>query len=266
MYENYFGLTKTPFSKDIAASQLFGHAGHDEALARLGYLVKERAIGVLTGEVGSGKTVALRALTSNLDASRHTVVYFCGLAGIRGFYMEFVSSLGAIPNFLRAHMVRQAKELIAQETTEKRKNLIVIIDEAHLVPIELLEELRLLTNEAMDSKSQFSLILSGQPTLRRKLQLTQLNALSQRISLRYQLKGLARDETAKYIHHHLTLAGRADALFSDDAVSLIHSSSAGIPRKINNLCAQALIAGFIEKKAIIDESTVNRAVAETVGD
>jgi type II secretory pathway predicted ATPase ExeA len=266
MYESYYGLSKTPFSKDIAPSALFTHPGHDEVVARLSYLVKQNSIGVLTAEVGCGKSVALRALVSSLDASRHTVVYFNALADIRGFYLQLIANLGGTPSYLRAYMARQAKELIASTVTEKKKNLVIIVDEAHMISISLLEELRLLTNEEMDSTSQFALILTGQPTLRQKLNLTQLNALSQRVALRCKLKGLSLKETAGYIHHHLSLVGRGDSLFSDDAISLIHSSSAGIPRRINNLSIQALMAGFIEQKAIVDESSVKRAVAEMEAD
>jgi type II secretory pathway predicted ATPase ExeA len=266
MYESYFGLSRTPFSKDIAPSALFGHAQHDETIARLTWVVGENAIGVLTGEVGSGKSVALRALSASLDPSRHTVVYFCGLAGLRGFYFELIGALGGEPGFLRAQLASQAKALIASETIEKRKRLVVIADEAHALPVELLEEIRLLTNEAMDSASNFSLILAGQPTLRRKLNLTVLNALSQRVALRCQLKGLGPEESAGYIHHHLALAGRSDALFSDDAIALIHSAGVGIPRRMNNLATQSLVAGYLDKKNIIDEGTVKRAVAELQAD
>jgi len=262
MYESYYGFTRSPFSKDISASQLFVYPGHDEAVARLTHLVKEKAIGVLTAEVGCGKSVALRALVSGLDASRHTIVYWSALADLRGFYLSLITALGGSPEYLRAYLVRQAKELIAAQASQKHKNLVIIIDEAHLISVRLLEELRLLTNEAMDSISQFALILSGQPILRQKLNLTQLNALSQRVALRCRLRGLSLEETAGYIRHHLSLAGRSDPVFSDDAIALIYSSSAGIPRRINNLAIQALLAGFIEQKGIIDESSVKRAVAE----
>ncbi|MCL5291214.1 MAG: AAA family ATPase [Actinobacteria bacterium] len=266
MYESYYGFTKTPFTKDISPSQLFSHNQHEEALARLSYVVKERAIAVLTGEVGSGKSVALRSLSSNLDESRNTVVYFFGLAGLRGFYSELVVALGGTPRFLKAHLIAQAKDLIAQETEGRKKNLVVIIDEAHVLEPNILDEIRLLTNSQMDSASSFSLILSGQPMLGRKLKLSSLLALSQRVALRCQLKGLNLEETAGYVRHHLTIAGRSDAMFSDDAVALIHSFSAGIPRRINNICAHSLVAGFLDKKSIIDEATVRQAVAELQAD
>lgn len=266
MYESYYGLTKAPFAKDISPSELFSHDQHAEVLARLSYAVREKAIAILTGEVGSGKSVALRALSCSLDGSRHTVVYFFGLAGLRGFYSELVTSLGGIPRFLKAHLIAQARDLIATETTERRKNLIVIIDEAHVLEPGVLDEIRLLTNTEMDCASPFCLILSGQPTLAKKLHLSSLLALSQRVTLRCQLKGLSLEQTAGYIRHHLSIAGRGDNLFSDDAISLTHSASVGIPRRINNIATQALIAGYSEKKNTIDEATVRRAVAELQAD
>lgn len=266
MYESYYGFTKTPFTKDISPSQLFNHNQHEEAIARLTYCAKERSIAVLTGEVGSGKSVALRCLSASLDESRNTTVYFFGLAGLRGFYSELVVRLGGTPRFLKAHLIAQAQELIAQETQGRKKNLTVIIDEAHLLEPHVLDEIRLLTNSEMDSSSAFSLILSGQPMLGKKLNLTSLLALSQRVALRCQLKGLNLEESAGYIRHHLSIAGRSDALFSDDAIALIHSSSAGIPRRINNIAAQSLVAGFLDKKGIIDEATVRQAVAELQAD
>jgi len=148
----------------------------------------------------------------------------------------------------------------------KKKNLVIIIDEAHQASTELFEELRLLTNDSMDSRSSFALILSGQPTLRRKLHLIALNALAQRVALRCRLKGLSCEETTGYVRHHLNRVGRSDPLFSDDAISFIHRLSGGIPRIINNICTQALIAGFFEKKNIIDEATAKRAVAELEAD
>lgn len=266
MFESYYGFARPPFSKDISPSEFFIHDSHEEVLARLGYCVKERSIAVLTGEVGSGKTVALRALVSELDESRNTVVYFFCLADLKGFYLTLIEALGGGPSFFRAQLASQAKTLIANETEHKKKNLVIIIDEAHQASIELLEELRLLSNDSMDSRSPFALILAGQPTLRRKLHLTTLNALSQRVALRCSLGGLSLEETAGYIRHHLSRSGRSDSLFSDDAIALIHRSSNGMPRRINNICTQALIAGFLDKKNIVDETTAKRAAAELEAD
>ena len=104
--------------------------------------------------------------------------------------------------------------------------------------------------------------LAAQPTLRRRLKLGQLAALDQRIAVRYHMTGMTSEETAGYLRHHLALAGRSDTLFSDDAVSLIHQTSRGYPRAVNNLALQALLAAFATGKAIVDESSARAAVTE----
>jgi type II secretory pathway predicted ATPase ExeA len=114
----------------------------------------------------------------------------------------------------------------------------------------------------MDSASPFACLLVGQPTLRRRIKLGMFAALDQRIALRYTLAPMNPTDTASYLRHHLGLAGRTDPLFSDDATALIHQTSRGLPRAVNNLAVQALIAAFTADKAIIDESSTRAAVTE----
>ena len=259
----HYGFSKMPFGKDVAPGALHRHAGHLEAVARVGFLVAESAAGVLTGEVGSGKTVALRAAVAGLDSSRHTVVYLANpTIGVRGMHAAIVSALGGVPRFHAAALVPQTADLLAQESAERGKKVILAVDEAHLLSPEQLEGLRLLMNAELDSVSPFSLVLCGQPTLRRRIRLGAFAALEQRIALRYHLQGMSASETGDYIAHHLALAGRSDRLFSDDANSLIHQVSRGLPRVVNNLAVQSLVAAYGEKKAIVDESSARMAVAE----
>jgi len=114
----------------------------------------------------------------------------------------------------------------------------------------------------MDSESPFAGILLGQPSLRRRLRLGSFAALDQRLALRYELPGMSPEETGAYLRHHLKLAGRDDALFSDDAVALLHQASRGIPRALNNLAIQALVAAYADQKAIVDENSARAAVTE----
>jgi type II secretory pathway predicted ATPase ExeA len=114
----------------------------------------------------------------------------------------------------------------------------------------------------MDQTAPFCLLLLGQPTLRRRLRNGMFTALDQRIAVRYTINGLDLKETTSYVQHHLALAGRSDTLFSDDAISLIHSTSRGLPRLINNLAVAALVAAFATNKAIVDESSARVAVVE----
>jgi type II secretory pathway predicted ATPase ExeA len=120
----------------------------------------------------------------------------------------------------------------------------------------------MLTNYDMDSRSPFACLLIGQPTLRRKIKLGILAALDQRIALRYALAPMTATETADYVKHHLALAGRSDTLFSDDATALIHQTSRGLPRAVNNIAVQALVAAFGADKTIVDESAARAAVTE----
>ena len=122
--------------------------------------------------------------------------------------------------------------------------------------------MRCLSNMGMDQTAPFCLLLLGQPTLRRRLRQGMFAALDQRVAVRYAINGLDRAETTSYIAHHLALAGRSDTLFSDDAISLIHEVSRGLPRQVNNLAVAALIAAFAANKAIVDESAARVAVAE----
>jgi type II secretory pathway predicted ATPase ExeA len=263
----HYGLTRTPFSRGIAPSQIFAARTHKEAVARLRWVIDETAIGVVTGEVGAGKTIAARAAVAALDDSRHTVVYLSNpMVGARGIHHHLVISLGETPRFHRPALIAQTADLLAAETEERRKTIVLIVDEAHLLSAEQLEQLRLLTNTDMDSASHLGLILLGQPTLRRRLKQGHFAALDQRIGLRFHLDGLPPEETAAYISHHLTLAGRSDPLFSDDATGLIHQTSRGIPRAINNLAVQALIAAYADNKSIVDEGSTRAAITEVTTD
>lgn len=259
----HYGFGRMPFGKDLAPQMLNAHRGHAEAVARISWCVAERAIGVVTGECGSGKTVAARAAVATLDASRHTVIYLgTPGVGLRGMYGGIVAALGGVPRFHHASLIPQTQDLLAAETAERGKAVLVVVDEAHLLGADTLEGLRCLSNAGMDAAAPFSLLLLGQPTLRRRLRLGAFTALDQRVGLRYALCGLDPDETPGYIAHHLALAGRTDTLFSDDAVALIHQVSRGLPRAVNNLAVQSLVAAFAANKAIVDQSAARAAVTE----
>jgi type II secretory pathway predicted ATPase ExeA len=259
----HYGFTRMPFSKDLAPGMLHAHGSHAEAVARMSWCISEQAIGVISGECGAGKTVAARAAVAGLDASRHTVLYL-GTPGVgmRGIYTTIITGLGGVPRFHHAALIPQAQELLAAEASERGKQVVLIIDEAHLLDADSLEGIRCLSNMGMDQTAPFCLLLLGQPTLRRRLRQGTFTALDQRIAVRYAITGLDQAETTSYIQHHLALAGRSDALFSDDAIELIHTTSRGLPRLINNLAVQSLIAAFASKKAIVDQSTARIAVTE----
>jgi type II secretory pathway predicted ATPase ExeA len=263
----HYGFGRMPFAKNLAPGMLHRHAGHAEAAARIAWCVTEAAIALICGEVGAGKTVALRAALAELDASRHTIIYIGNPAvGARGLYASIVTTLGGTPRFHKASLIPQTQDALAAETAERGKRVVLALDEAHLLDADQLEELRLLTNAEMDATSPFALVLVGQPTLRRRIKLGAFAALDQRIALRYTLAGMTLTETGDYIGHHLGLAGRTDRLFSDDATALIHQTSRGLPRAVNNLAVQALIAAYADHKNIVDENAARTAVTEVTAE
>jgi type II secretory pathway predicted ATPase ExeA len=259
----HYGFTKTPFGKDLAPGMLHCHDAHAQAVARIQWCIQEQAIGVISGECGAGKTVAARAAVAGLDASRHTVLYLgTPGVGLRGIYGLIVNALGGTPRFHHASLIPQAQELLAAESAERGKQVLLICDEAHLLDGDSLEGIRCLGNMGMDQTAPFGLLLLGQPTLRHMLRRGAFTALDQRVAVRYAIGGLSATETTSYVQHHLALAGRSDTLFSDDAIGLIHDVSRGLPRQVNNLAVAALIAAFAAKKSIVDESAARAAVVE----
>lgn len=261
--QSHYGFTAMPFGRSIPVQALHPHPGHREAVARIQWCVDQHQLGVITGEVGAGKTVAVRAALTRLEASRHQVIYIADpTVGMRGIHSQIVTALGGTPAFYSGVLAHQTASLLAGELDERARLPVVVIDEAHLLANTDLESLRMLTNSSLDTGSHFALLLIGQPTLRRRLKLAVLAALDQRISTRYAITGMDLAETDAYIRHHLKYVGRSDTLFSDDAVAAIHQGSRGYPRVVNNLAVSALIATYAADKAIVDLSAAQSAITE----
>jgi hypothetical protein len=142
----YFGFERLPFDRSLPVSQMFASASHHEAVARIGYAIATRGLAVLTGEVGAGKTAAVRAATAGLDASRHHLVYLPNpQVGARGIHHAIVSALGGVPRFHHAMLIPQAAEALASELAERGRITVIVVDEAHLLAHDQLEAIRMLT-------------------------------------------------------------------------------------------------------------------------
>ncbi len=207
--QSHWGFTVMPFGPGIPVPGLFGSAAHNEAVARLRWLISARGLGVLTGEVGSGKTVALRAAVNGLDASRHTLIYLPNpQVGTRGIHGAVAMALGQAPRFHHATLIPQVEAALAAEAGERNRNVILAIDESHLMTHDQLEAVRMLTNSELDSGSPLTILLIGQPTLRRRLRVGDMAALDQRVQLRYHIPApaLSPDEAGGYIRAHLSRA------------------------------------------------------------
>jgi type II secretory pathway predicted ATPase ExeA len=259
----HYGFGRMPFGRDLAPGMLHRHHAHNEAVARIGWCVAERSIGVVTGEVGAGKTVAVRTVMAGLDTSRHTTIYLPNpMIGVRGIHEAIVATTGGSPSNLSSRLITQARAALAAERDERGRTPVLILDEAHLLSYDQLEAVRMLSNQSMDQDSPLAILLVGQPSLRRQTRLAVLAALEQRIGIRYSMPPMTADETTSYINHHVKLAGRSDPLVSDDAIGLIHATARGYPRAVNNLALQALVAAYTARQAIVDEKAARAAIAE----
>ena len=261
----HYGFTRMPFGRDLAPGMLHRHAAHNEAVARIAWCVGERSIGVITGEVGAGKTVSVRAVLASLDPSKHTIIYLPNpMIGTRGICEEVLNIFGQRPSHLGSRLFTQVSKALIAEREERGRTPVLVLDEAHLLSYEQLEMTRMLGNTSMDQDSPLACLLVGQPTLRRTMKLAVLAALEQRTSLRYTMPGMTQAETASYIAHHVSLAGRPDQLFTEDAMNLIHTTGRGYPRAVNNLALQSLVAAFAAGKNLVDEAATRSAVTEVV--
>jgi Type II secretory pathway, component ExeA (predicted ATPase) len=149
--QGHWGFTRLPFGRNLAPSMLHRHNVHNEAVARITWTVNERALGVITGEVGAGKTVAIRAALAGLDEARHKIIYLGNPSvGTRGIHFAIVTALGQAPRFHTAALIPQAADALAAEHDERGRNPVLVIDEAHLLTHGQLEAIRMLTNHEMD--------------------------------------------------------------------------------------------------------------------
>lgn len=264
MFQQYYGFTQLPFSKSIPTQDLFDTAAQKELAARLTYLVREQGFGLLTGEFGSGKSTAVRAFSASLDANRYLVTYLGNpTTGISGLYRELLLHLGHHPPYTASRMVAAIRAAFDDLRTTKRRALLVVVDEAHLLSPPMIEQLRLLFSAQMDAQSLATLLLVGHPSLRTTLRLSLHEAFFQRLAVRYHLPPLDLQETLGYVRHHVRVAGfSASILFTDDAITRIFEYTKGFPRRINQVCTTALMAGAIDQKAVIDESSIRKAIAE----
>ena len=159
-----YGFTKTPFGRGLAPQMLHRHGTHAEAVARIDWCISERGLGVVTGEVGAGKTVAVRAALAGLDSSRNTVIYLGNpTVGGRGLYSCIVTALGGVPRFHKAALIPQTMDLLAAEEHERGRHTTVVLDEAHLLGADQLEELRLLTLCRARGYAERVLAAAGKP-------------------------------------------------------------------------------------------------------
>ena len=258
-----------PFDNTRDSRYFFPSVGHAEALSRLEYLVADRnmGIGLLTGEIGCGKTLTRTVLHRRLLEGPNTVVSLeNGLLDFDGLLLEIISqmrrqrvSTESMPD--RYSRLASFKKTLMRDINDAGRHLVILLDEAQQLETGVLEQLRGLTNIAAERENFLTVVLIGQPELRHTLR--RLPQIDQRISLRYHLNPLSLDETRHYLRHRLNVAGlRGPYPFDADAERLVYESSGGIPREINRQCKLALEHAGALGTERLDKRVVERVVAD----
>ncbi|MDR0286135.1 MAG: AAA family ATPase [Clostridiales bacterium] len=257
MFEEFYGFSAVPFSRSIPVSALYRDDDRNEHVNRLKYAAKNQLFVVLSGESGVGKTTILRRFSEELDNAEYIIVYISdSKLTPRHFYKGILEQLGFESKYFRGDAKSQLHKEIEIMKAVHNVHPVVIVDEAHLLGREMLEEVRFLLNLKMDSQSPMSLVLSGQSELRDKLRLQSYAAIRQRIDIQCQVGKLDMSQTCKYIKAHLAYAGCSKDIFSEGAIEDIYKFSCGIFRLINKVCVASLTYGSQNRKTIIDDHMV----------
>jgi type II secretory pathway predicted ATPase ExeA len=262
---DYYGFKQTPFSRSMPTPDLFPARGHQEIQGRLAFALQERLPALITGDIGTGKSTALRAFAHSLDRNLYPLAYLANpqLNPVT-LYAQILLALKVEPPFSFPRLLIQLHDTLL-DLTRQGRFLLLVLDEAHLLSPDLLAQLRFLLNHDFDSSSQLTLVLLGQPDLTQKLSFAPYQALYQRIPVRYQLAPFDLEETAAYVKHHLRVAGFQGQLFSDSFIAGLFDHTKGAARHINNVCRAALLLGATENKKILDETDLKRVLLDLDG-
>ena len=265
MYKDFYKLKESPFNITSDPDFFFSSSRHEEAFEHLLYGIESRkGIIVITGEIGTGKTTLCRTLLNRLDKSVKTAL-------ILNPNFSDLQLLQMIINDLDIRYTKKTKldlvgaiTLFLIDESAKGHNVAVIIDECQNLNIRQLEQIRLLSNLETAKEKLLQIILVGQPELGEKLKNPALRQLTQRVTVRYHILPLQKDEIGAYIYHRLKVAGGSPKIhFTPQAIDVIFAVSQGTPRVINILCDRALLAGFSKGTFTIDHSFIQESAKVT---
>jgi general secretion pathway protein A len=261
MFESFYDLSRTPFVRDIPTRELYESIMLDETLGRLEYAAERQLFAVITGDCGTGKTTTIRRFTETLDQATFKIMYLSdSKLTPRHFYKGLLEQLGCESKFYRGDAKRQLHREIELMRGIHHLQPVVIVDEAHLLDREMLEEVRFLLNFKMDAQSPMALILVGQSELWDRLRLQAYAAIRQRVDLQCKLSHYDRAQVGEYIVRHLTYAGAQRDIFSDGAIDDIYQFSSGSARLVNKLCTHSLLYGAQNKHRIIDDRMIKQVI------
>jgi general secretion pathway protein A len=261
MYESFYGLRERPFDLTPNPRFLLLTGKHREALSNLQYgLTSRRGLTVLVGEAGTGKTTLIRAAVTEFEAQGAVIAYLNNPTLTRQEFCEFLTAGFSLNSSAASSKTRLLSALASklEEFREKNVQTGLVIDEAQVLPDDLLEEVRLLANIETATEKLLPIVLAGQPELAERLNQPSLRQLKQRVALRSQLNALDSRETAEYIAGRIRVAGGNSVLvFTRQAVDAIHQRAGGIPRLISVICDNALISGFAADRRPVTRDIVD---------
>jgi len=241
----------------------FMGVAQQEALSRMMYAVNSNSLGVLTGEVGSGKSSLLGALIRNLPASDYqTVSLSSSNLGVKDLYSGVLKAIGESPAFTLSKIKQQWQEMMDLRVNSNTRQMVVLIDEAHELPDATLLELRFFMNRGLDTRPQFPVILSGQNKLRKDLTRNRMEPIAQRVRMQYNLAGMSAEECSAYIEYRMKLANLEHPVFTEGAKKMIYANSKGLPRVINLLSGPALYAALQKNENAVEDRHVYLIMAD----
>lgn len=263
MYLSYYGLEFNPFDKDIETKYAFETDDFKILKNRLEFVKENKTMALITGNPGMGKTFALRNFFNELNSNLYKVVYICmSTITTYEFYRQLCFELGIEPPFKKVDMFREIQERILNLSKDKKINVIIVLDEAQYLKSSILNDLKILLNFDMDSKNYISLILVGQPSLNNILRRNIFDALSQRITVSYNMCGFSKNELNEYIDSRIKIAHGNNGIFNEQAIEAIYNASNGSIRVVNNIITKSLIIGKSKQLQTIDSNLILEAVNE----
>lgn len=265
MYEQFYHLREKPFSLAPDPSYLYLAKRHRHALTMLDYVLAEASgFALITGEVGCGKTTVVRRFLERVSGRVNIAFITNTHPGMGPLLPWIVESLGldagqTAPSELYRRFARHAKC-----EYDDGQRIVLVIDEAQNLGVGGLEELRVLSNLNTGKEMVLQTVLIGQPELRETLRLQSLRQFAQRIAIDHHIEALQPDETHKYVHHRLSIAGGSPELFTTETLELIHDCTGGVPRLVNIVCDTALVYGFSEQRTNIEPDIVEQVIRDRV--
>ena len=263
-YRIFFELQTEPFTADIPLEHILVTDSLKAVEKRVHYAMRTGAVALITGEIGSGKSTALRYVTESLHPAEHLCLYVTATTGsILELYRQIVAALG-IDNrgVSRALMLKTIRQQVTELTCAKKLKLLLVIDEASLLRMEVFAELHTLLQFEKDAKPFLPLVMAGQNNLLDSLAYRPASPLASRVVARSHLEGVNRTQMQQYITHHLAIAGVTSNLFEDAAITAIHQGAGGLFRKANHLARGALIVAAQQKAMTVSAEHVRLAATE----